>query len=458
MPTHPTHRLILTFFLLIILGTVALHWPGSTVSGKELNWVDALFTSTSAVCVTGLTVVDTGTTFTCRGQITILLLIQLGGLGMLTISNWVFLTLTRGRVSLQNRILIEETHGTLPNIEPGSLLRRIIAFTFLSESLGALVLFFRFSLDYPMSQALWSAVFHSVAAFCNAGFSLYSDSLSAYRDDWLVCGTVMSLIVLGGIGFVVCSDIATVIHRTPRIKQWEMKQVWRRLAYHTKVVLATTLVLIGIGTALTMGLEWGNTLAELPWYKRLLPSLFLSITSRTAGFNTIDTGALTNISLFTFVFFMLVGASPGSTGGGIKTTTFAVLAALVGSRFRNRPRVELLGRSIPNDLVTKTFTVTGAFIVIDMLAVLALETIEYGLTSHRVTPSRFLDIIFEVTSAIGTVGLSTGITAELQAGSRLVLVVCMFLGRVGPLVVAGSVIGLRRPLRYSLPEERFMVG
>ncbi|MFH1740801.1 MAG: potassium transporter TrkG [bacterium] len=454
----PTYRLLLTFSILILIGTIALQMPGTAHPAHEINWIDSLFTSTSAVCVTGLTVTDTGTSFTLGGQLIILILIQAGGLGMLTISNWIFLTLYRRPVSLEGRMVLEETHGTLTSVEPSALLRRIIRFTAVSEGIGAVVLFFRFLDVHPAPQALWMAVFHSVSAFCNAGFSLYPDSLMGFRDDLVVNLTVMALILVGGIGFVVCTDVTSVIHNLLH-KRWKrLASVWARMTLHTKVVLATTGILLLAGTSVVFVFEGHNILRDVPWYRRILPSMFLSFTSRTAGFNTLDTAELTNVTLLTLLFLMAVGASPGSTGGGMKTTTLAIILAMARARVLNRPRIEMFKRSIPGDLVAKAVATAAAFVVLIMISVVALEYIEFGFASHRATQGQVLDLLFEATSALGTVGLSVGVTPTLKPASRLVLVAIMFVGRVGPLAVAGSLIGQRRPLRYSLPEERLIVG
>ncbi|HQO36660.1 MAG TPA: TrkH family potassium uptake protein, partial [bacterium] len=444
--------------VLILFGTLALRMPGSIPEGFELGWIDALFTSTSAVCVTGLTVVDTGGNFSLGGEIIILILIQAGGLGMLTISNWLLVALSGSRISLSDRFLLEETHGFNERIEPTGLLRRIIRFTVLSEGLGALVLFLRFIADYPFSKALWLAVFHSVAAFCNAGFSLFPDNLMAYRDDWVINLTIIILIVLGGIGFMVCSDVVLAVNSVLRRRSKRWRMAWRRITLHTKVTLITTGILILAGALLVILFESQNLLKETPIHQRLLPALFLSVTSRTAGFNTLDTGQLTNVTLLMTVLLMFIGASPGSTGGGMKTTTLAILIAFFRSRMLNRPRTEILARSVPESLVAKAVVTWAAFVALLLIGVAGLEYFEFGFASHGVSSGSFLDLLFEVTSALGTVGLSVGITPSLEPGSRLVLIVIMFLGRVGPLAVAASFIGQRRVLRYTLPEERIMVG
>jgi len=454
----PKRLLLLTFLLLILSGVVLLSLPGVTEDDAGLDWVDILFTSTSAVCVTGLIVTDTGTTFTFFGQAIILLLIQAGGLGILTLSNWLFLTLFQQPGALRVRMVLEETHGAVRDIEPTHLLRNIIRFTFVSEFIGACLLFIRFRGEQDLPNAVWSAVFHSVSAFCNAGFSLYSDSLVRYRDDWLVNLTVLGLIVTGGIGFIVCTDLASVLPRIPR-RHWKNPAVaWRRLSLHTRIVLTTTGILLVGGAAVVLMLEGHNQLSGMPWCQRLLPALFLSGTSRTAGFNTLETGELTNVTLMLLMLFMMIGASPGSTGGGMKTTTFAIIVAMGYSRMRNRRRVEMLGRSIPEDLAAKAITTMVAFLGLTVAGTTLLEYLQFGSASHSVAPGRLMDFGFEVVSALGTVGLSVGVTPVLEPAGKLVLVVLMFAGRLGPLVLASTLIGRQKTLPYSLPEERVMVG
>ncbi len=451
-------RTVLTFLALIAVGTVLLLIPACASDGRGLGWTEALFTATSAVCVTGLTVVDTEHGFSPLGQLVILGLIQAGGLGILTLSNFFLLALRSEPMPLEGRLFVEETHGLSARLQPSRLLRRIFFFTVACESIGTLLLFVRFSRDASVGRAFWLAVFHAVSAFCNAGFSLFSESLSVYRDDLVVNGTIAGLVVMGGLGFFVLSDFSHVARASAQRGSDRLVVIWTRLSYHTKVTLAYTGALLVIGTVVFLFLESFNTLSELPLYRRILPAAFLSVTSRTAGFNTLPTGELTNISLLLLMVLMVIGASPGSTGGGTKTTTFAIALAAVTSRIRNRPRAELMGRSVPEDLVAKAVATLGLFASLLLAAVLALECAEYGFAAHSVVPGRLLDFFFEVTSALGTVGLSTGITPTLKPISQLVLVGCMFIGRVGPLVVAGSLIGQRRRLRYTLPKDSIMVG
>lgn len=442
-------RLLLAFATLIALGTVVLAFSIEGHGADRSVVMDALFTATSAVCVTGLTVVDPGTELSPPGQVALLVLIQLGGLGILTLSNWILLTLGPRKLRPAGRLVLERTHGQLPGVHPVWLLRNIVLFTLFWESLGTLLLFLRFSADFPSTgKALWCALFHSISAFCNAGFSLFPDSLVRYRGDAFVNGTILGLILVGGLGFIVFTDAFHAL----------LSRTRRSLTLHSRVVLVTTCALVSIGFVGFFVFEWSNPLEDFDLRERLLSSFFLSITSRTAGFNTLDTGNLCNASLLLLVLLMMVGASPGSTGGGIKTTTAALLWAMILSRLRNRPRVELLGRSIPTNLVSKALALSLLWVAIVAAGTLLLEMLEVGGLPHPETRGRFLEHLFEVSSATGTVGLSTGITSSLTQGSRIVLIVCMFVGRLGPLLVAESLIGTRRAVPYQLPEERIVVG
>jgi trk system potassium uptake protein len=452
---EPTDQIVLSFILVILAGTLLLHLPASSGSDRKVHLRACLFTATSAVCVTGLTVKDTGTDFSLLGQVFITILIQVGGLGILTFSNWLVISLKQRRSDLGTRMLLSESHGSLPYVEPVRLLKHIILYTFLCEGVGTLLLFIRFVQDFPAPQAFWQALFHSVAAFCNAGFSLFRDNLIGYQGDVIVNLTIVGLIILGGLGFVVFSDITHFISGPSR----ESRR--KHLSFHTRVVLWTTGILVIAFTLVFLVLEWGNTMKDFPVKDRLLASLFLSVTPRTAGFNTVDTGQLSNTTLILEIFLMGVGASPGSTGGGIKTTTFAVLVALIWSRSKGRQRVELMGRSIPLSVISKSIAVGAAYALVTIMATMIMEFVETSTLpsaySHEAR-GLFLNHLFEVVSALGTVGLSTGITPKLTGTSQILLVFVMLIGRLGPLLLAESLVGAKKPSRYSLPEDYVMVG
>ena len=448
-----SRKLVASFALFAFLGAICLALPASWNGSGHCSWIDSLFTATSAVCVTGLTVVDTGKDFSPFGQVVVLLLIQGGGLGIITFSNFLLLAMGR-KLGLGARAIVSETHGDVADASPGRLVFWAILFTLAAEALGAAALFFAFRGLGDAAHVAWLATFHSVSAFCNAGFSLFGPSLAEYRNNVWVNMTIMCLIVAGGLGFVVFHDIFSV-YGPSKYRRGTRR---RRLSLHSRIVLRTTLGLIVVGAAAIWIFELGNTFAGAPWYEDVLPSLFLSVTTRTAGFNTVDTSQLTNVTLLIVIVLMFIGASPGSTGGGIKTTTFAVLWASFQSQLNNRPDTEFLNRRVSSDTVAKAMTTTVGFALVAFAGVALLQITEYAGQSPGATRGWALEYLFETVSALGTVGLSTGVTSKLTTLGKLVLIACMFVGRLGPLVVAVSFLGRRERLPYSLPEERVMIG
>ena len=450
MRTRPALLVVVAFAVMIVLGTVMLQLQSLAGGRPERELITSAFTAVSAVCVTGLTVVDLSRDMGFGGQLAVLILIQIGGLGVLTLSNWVLLSL-RGRLGLFGSIVTVDTLGAHPRVSPTVLLRRIVLFTLVSESLGALVLFVRFLGDFDAGRAVWLAIFHSVSAFCNAGFSLFSDSLMAYRDDLVVNLTVMALIVVGGLGFVAAMDVVEQFAAAVR-------GVRRKLAAHTRVVVAASLLLVVVSALLFLAFEWNNTFAIESAGGELLQSFFLSVTARTAGFNTVDTAHLTNMTLVILIVLMVIGASPGSTGGGVKTTSMVLLWALLRSNLLNRPETEVGHRRVPAELVAKAMALILLYGCVVVVGMVALQATEFGELPHHETRGLFLEHVFEVVSALSTVGLSMGLTARLSDGGLLVLMVLMFVGRVGPLVIAASLIGERSQFDYRLPEADIMVG
>lgn len=441
----PLRLLVGSFLVLIAVGTLLLKLPAATPADQPIGWIDALFTATSAACVTGLAVRDTGTGFTPFGQVVILLLIQLGGLGIMTFSLFV-LALFRGRVSLAQRTILEQTvAGSLgQNLWP--LLRLIFAFTFGTEGLGALLLFLRWAPEMGAGKAAWSAVFHSISAFCNAGFGLRPDSLTAWRGDPWVVLTVSALIVLGGLGFF------TV---------WEIRRsrgLRSRLSVHSRLALAVSAVLIVLGTVAFWLLETRRAFAGMTWSEQLLAAFFQSVTTRTAGFNSVDIGVLSPGTLFLMILLMFAGGSPGSCAGGIKTTTLGVLVVATVTRLRGHGNVNVFNRTLAPQTVRNALSIAlgGAFVVTTAVFALVLLQAPGGpLAEERAV---FLDYLFETVSALGTVGLSTGVTADLSPASRLLVSLLMFMGRLGPLTIATSLAtgGTEDDWRY--PEEEVMVG
>jgi len=444
----PGNVLILYYAVSILVGSAALCLPWA-VNGPPLPFLDALFTATSAQCVTGLVVVDTGTRFTLFGQSVILLLIQTGGLGITTFSVFLFFYLGRG-VSLRGRWLIQETLLHTPVGSLGELLRSIFWLTLIIEGIGAALLAVSFVPDLGWSQGLFSALFHSVSAFCNAGFSLFSDSLIGYRNSPLVNLTIMGLIILGGIGFLVICEVLEFMRR---------RNERRRLSLHAKLVLWTTLILI-VGGALAIGLlERKAGLRGMGFGEGVWTSLFQSVTARTAGFNTIDLNRFEVPTLVLMMFLMFVGASPGSSGGGIKTTSLALFVAILHSRLKGSQHTNVFRRTIPDELVTKTLTLVMLAALLVGFCAFWLLSVQMSGLSFSESRGVFMDYMFEVVSAFATVGLSLGATAKLVPAGKVIIILLMFVGRVGLLTAAFAIIRRSREdtvVRYA--EENIMIG
>jgi trk system potassium uptake protein TrkH len=436
----PPKILVLGFAGIILLGTLFLTFPVSTVDGKGLHFLNALFTATSATCVTGLVVVDTGTTFTHFGQIVILSLIQIGGLGFMTFAT-LFAFLLGKRISLKERILLQESLNNLSMEGIVRLVRRILIFTAVIEAAGALLLSIRFSFDMPIGKAIYFGIFHSISMFNNAGFDIMGNftSLTAYVEDPVVTLTVSSLIILGGIGFIVMNEVV------------EYKQT-KRLSLHTKVVLMSTFLLLAGGAVCFFLLEFYNpkTLKPLSFSGKILASIFQSVTPRTAGANTLSLPDMTQSSTFLTIFLMFVGASPGSTGGGIKTTTFSTLLGAVWSQIRGKEDVIFYRQRIDYETIYKALTVTFCGLFLVMVITMFLTITEHG--------RDFLMILYEVTSAFATVGLSMGLTPELSHVGKALIIFTMFAGRVGPLTIFYAVSIKRSPDAFRYPKGKIMIG
>lgn len=436
---------VLSFVGLIAVGTGGFLLLPGLYTGEGLGLVDALFTATSAVCVTGLIVVDTATFFTPFGQAWILALIQAGGLGMLTLTTLVIMSLG-GRL----RLAMEEAGAAqtpIDHIRRGSLLRTVVAFTLAAEALGALLLWLVWRTRMGSEGALWPAVFHAVSAFCNAGFSVFSDSLMGVRDAGTLA-VVSGLVVLGGLGFVVVEDL----------RSRYVLRVTRRLSLHTRLVLWATVLLLLVPFPLFLLFESTHTLAGMGGGERLANAFFLSVTPRTAGFNSVDYAALSNESLFLTILLMAVGGSPGSTAGGLKTVTIALLLLALWARFRGDGRVMVFGRSIPQETIGRAASVVVGGVLILGVTVFLLLMAERSL--GEVDRTAFAHLVFEAHSAFGTVGLSMGATPELSPAGRLLLVVVMLLGRVGPLAAAAAMVSARqrRRLDFRYSEEDVVLG
>lgn len=444
---HPAALLLLSYLLAIIIGTGLLVVPASTVDGR-IALIDAVFTATSAVCVTGLIVVDTGSYFTHFGQLVILSLIQLGGLGIMTVTVMLFQIIGK-RVFFQQRMALQEVFSHTPRADIYNLLRSIFIFTALIEIIGAALLFFYWLPDHPPAKALYLAVFHSISAFCNAGFSLFANSFAAESASVPLNAIICVLIVLGGLGFPVVYELYR--RRRP------MDGGRPRLSVQTKTVLITSTLLIAGGASLLLMSEVRSD-NIMGAGEKLLVSIFQSITCRTAGFNTVDMVTLNSASLVLMMFLMFFGASPGSCGGGVKTTTLAVLATFSLSRLKRRTRVNMFKHSIPEDTVSKSISIVVLSVAIISSAIFLILFFDPAHGGDISGQRKFLSYLFEVVSAFGTVGLSMGITATLNDFGKAIIVVVMIIGRVGiptfTYLIAGP--SLTKGIEYA--EENLMIG
>lgn len=440
----PARSFILSFATVILAGALLL-WMPFCSSGKPLRFVDALFTSASAVCVTGLAVVDIGKDLSLAGQLVTLLLFQIGGLGIITFSSFLFGLMGRG-ISFRGREIVQSTFLHTPRRDFFVILKWVLVLTLIIEFLGTLLLFSRFSQEFPAPRALYLAIYHAVSAFNNCGYSLFPNSFMDYRSDWIVNITVMGLIVTGGMGFIVLYEVLA-----------RLRGSQKRLSLHSRIVLLMTGFLILSGAVLFYVCEVNNVLKGASWQECLLASLFQSVTCRTSGFNTVDIGRVTNAGILLMVALMFIGASPGSTGGGIKTTSFALLLMMIWNRFRGSEHVNIFNRTVPEEILTRTISIifASAFSISLITSILLL----FG-TPDSLPPegSRhfFVEYLFETVSAYGTVGLSMGITAKLNDLQKLAIILMMFAGRVGPLTLAFSWSSPKRKIVYA--EESVMVG
>lgn len=441
----PAELFVGSFFVLTVLGTLSLKFLPGLYQGAPLGWLDAAFTATSAVCVTGLIVVDSATYFTFAGQLVILLLLQLGGLGMLVLTSFIIMALGR-RPSLRTETLAAGSRHMIPHIPARELILDVVRFTFALESIGAVLLYGLWVPRLGWQEALWPAIFHSVSAFCNAGFSTNTLSLVEFHDSPATIFVISSLIIAGGLGFVTMEEIYLwLVHS---------KKAVRRISVHSRIVIAATVALIVSGWLLFAFFEWRGVLAEMSVIDKLSNSFFMSVTPRTAGFNTIDYGEATDSSNFLTILLMMIGGSPGSTAGGMKTTTFALLGLLAWSRLRSRPTT-FAHRSIPDETIQRA---TGLFVIatgVVIVGVFALAIIGDVVGGNE----RFLVRLFEAASAFNTVGLSMGFTPHLSVASKCVIIFLMFVGRTGPLMIATAlIIRFSRGGRFRLAYEDVVVG
>jgi len=429
--------IVLGFLSVILTGTLLL-W-GSNEPVRPISFVDALFLSTSAVCVTGLSPLDIGKVLTPSSRLVLLLLVQLGGLGVMTVTTALPFLMGQ-RIGLRGRILFSGGLGIDTPQGAVRLLRRVLLFTLLIEGGGAFLLFFGFLPGHGVGTAAWLALFHSVSAFCNAGFSPFSDNLESFSGTFLIPGTLMGLIVLGGIGFPVLSELVVRGARTER-----------PLTPYARIVLWTTGSLLLGGTALLAATEWNRAFGNLSPLLKLWNALFASVTPRTAGFDTVSYANFSGAGIAITILLMIVGASPASTGGGIKTTTLAVLCRMAWADLTRKGEVELFARRVEFDTIRRAWALTLIYVWTLFAAAIVLSFLE---------PFPFAELLFECVSAMGTVGLSMGITGKLTPESKLVLVCLMFWGRVGIVTFFYGVLsgGGAAGGRVTLPSARVPIG
>lgn len=437
-----TQIIALGYFLMVLAGALLLMLPFAARSGERTDFLTALFTATTSTCVTGLVVADTATHWSLFGQLVILLLIQVGGMGFITMGV-VFAMLLKKKITLSVRELVQESMNANQVGGMVRLVRQVFLGTMLIEGAGALLLSIRFIPQFGVKKGIYYSIFHAISAFCNAGIDLMGtvsgpySSLTDYAADPLVSLVICALIIIGGIGFFVWGDVR------------KHKLHWKKYALHTKLALSMTFLLLFGGTLLFYLLEQKNTLEHMNMGEGMLAAFFDAVTARTAGFNTTDTAALSSSSKLLTILLMLIGGSPGSTAGGIKTVTVMVLAVYVWSNLRSEKGCNVFGRRLLDDDIKKASNVLIISLMLAMTAALVMSAIE-------TLPIE--DIMFEVFSAIGTVGMTTGITRSLSTASRLILILLMYCGRIGSMSFALSFTERKRVAPIQLPSEKVMIG
>lgn len=439
----PAKVLAYGFGIIIILGTFLLSLGPASADGKPMGLIDALFMATSATCVTGLAVVDTGTHFSLFGQVVLLLLVQIGGLGFMVIGTLIALAFNR-RISLRDRLVLQEAmnHNSMENLM--TLLRRVIQYSLVIEVIGALLLAARWAVDMPLGQALYFGLFHSISIFNNAGFDLFGSvhgkfsGLAEYAGDPYVNIVVMLLIFLGGIGFIVISDLLHYRHT-------------RKLTLHSKVVLSMSGILVVAGALLILLLEMKNpaTLQSETFGDKLMSSFFHSISSRSGGVTTLSVAEMEHSTQFLLIILMFIGAAPGSTGGGIKVTVFAVLLGAMYAMLRGREDIVFFRRRLSKESIMRAITQTWLALILVVLTGMVLSTLE---------DREFLPLLFETTSAFATAGMSLDLTPRLTDISKVILCIVMFLGRIGPVTLAYAITPKSEKELYRYPEGKITIG
>lgn len=443
----PSQLFAASFVLLIAVGTVGLKTIPGLYVNQPLSWLDALFTATSASCVAGLTVADTATDFTLAGQGWLLVLMQCGGLGIITFTTlW---TVALGhRLSLRHEALTTGVAEVAPNVDYRLLARDVVWFTFAIEAVGALLLYLDWAPELGWREAFWPSVFHSVSAFCNAGFSTFPDSLGGSQITKVNLTVIMILIVAGGLGFLTLEEIAMWLRSRGRSRRKRF-----RISLHSRLVLVTSLILIVVGAVAALILEWNVTLQDRPPSHKLLHATFISVTARSAGFSNIDYADATDATNFLTIILMSIGGSPGSMTGGLKTTTAALLVLLAFSRVGGEELVNIWGRSVPRDTMQRAVGLAVATVAVTILSVFIMVALERKEIPHHESGGGFMKYFFEAVSALTTAGLSMGVTRELSSAGKTLSILLMFIGRVGlPTTAAAFLLAERRPsglFRYA---------
>lgn len=438
----PAQVVLLSFGGWILLGSLILILPVSAAAGKNISYIDALFMATSATCVTGLSTISLTDDFSVFGQMMMLILVQVGGLGIMTLSSSMAVIMGKN-LQMREQVIMQDVLDTSNSQELLSLIVDIIRYTFVIEFVGAIILTIGFYQEgFEIGQALYFGFFHAITAFCNAGFALFNNSLEDFKFEPIIHLTIIALILLGGIGFSVMKDVITTI---------KSKRSFRTLSVHTKIVLSINVLLLAFGTIYLFFGEFLNAFQEMGMGERLQVSFFQSVTTRTAGFNTVNLNSLHPHTLYMMILMMFIGASPGSTGGGVKTTTFAVLLQSVTATIKGKSSVEFFERKVPAATVVKSIAIFIVSLIVVSSGVLIMMRLE--------PDKSFLAVFFEVTSAFATTGLSLGITPFLTMSGKVMISILMFVGRVGGLTLVLAV-GSRAvvPRKVEYPEGKILIG
>ena len=442
---RPVQVILIGFLVTILVGSLLLSLPIATKSGQATPYIDALFTATTSVCVTGLIVQTTMTYWSIFGQAVILLLVQIGGLGVVTITTGMFFALGK-RITLGNRMLIQESLGLNTLTGLVSLVKKIILGTLIVEGVGAILYATQFVPEFGLGYGVWASVFNSISAFCNAGMDIVrDDSLRSYVTNPVINVTTVGLIILGGLGFIVWKDLWQALKKVIRDKI-PAKRVLQQLKFQTKIVLSISFFLIMFGTILIFLFEYNNpaTMKDLSLPGKFMASMFQAVTTRTAGFETVAQGALTDASSLVSMFMMIIGGSPTGTAGGVKTVTFTILVFCVISVAKQEESISLFKRRVPQHLLSKALAIIVIYLIILMSSVLLLLVFDHG---------SFMDSCYECVSALATVGLTKGLTPNLTIAGKIIIIITMYIGRVGPISMAISFSQKNKKKMIMYPEQ-----